>query len=355
MDVSPPNLGLSPAARAACAAWFGPVPPEVGPSPGIGFSGAALAVVRPRGTAAWFVLKSFPADTERGRADWVHFFVRHLAASGIEEVPRPVPTPAGDTVVTDPAGTHWELVPLVHGTATDAPTDAQAAAALEMLARVHLAAARLPGVPPSVGQSAGVVHMIDCARSLASRPWRLRRAAAATDFDALTAAVAERWDRAIALVETRSGERAVASVARARPAPVPLHAVLRDVWSAHVLFADGGPARVAGIVDAHAAAIDTPALDVGRLLCSWQRRRMGLDAEPVPSAAALAAYEAVRPLQAAERAIVSLVRSAGVLLGLDTWFRWTLEERRRFPSPAAAVARIDWLLAALPAALDSLT
>ncbi|MFM9058641.1 MAG: phosphotransferase [Planctomycetaceae bacterium] len=355
MVVSPRIPSLSPAARVACASWFGLVPPEVGPAPGTGFSGVPLARVRRRGADDWFVFKAFPAGTSREQAEWVHGLVRHLVAAGVTEIPSPCPTPSGPTLVTDPDGRHWELVPFVTGAATDEPTEEQAAAALGALARLHVAAARLPGVPPRMGQCMGALKAVAWARAHGERSWRdrLARAPRAAD-DAFAAEVAERWGRAIALVESPAGARAIASVAGTVPPVVPLQAIARDLWSAHVLFVPGRPARVTGILDLHAATIDAPAFDIGRLLGSWRRRDPGGRDEPTDWSDSLAAYEAVRPLAPEERAIVSFVGAAGTLVGLDAWFRWTLEEQRRFPVPAAAVARIDWLLAALPIAIASL-
>jgi hypothetical protein len=51
---------------------------------------------------------------------------------------------------------------------------------------------------------------------------------------------------------------------------------------------------------------------------------------------------------------VPWLHATGVVVGLDNWFRWTLEEDRRFADPARVLARIDRLSAQLPAALESL-
>jgi Ser/Thr protein kinase RdoA (MazF antagonist) len=348
MDVSPPAPAPSTAAREACAAWFGPAVVEVGPPPGVGFSGAPLVRVRPRGGGAWFVLKAFAGGTPRGRAEWVHALIRHLHAAGVGEVPRPLETAAGGTLATDDHGIHWELVPVVAGGPVAAPSVAQAAAALAVLARIHAAAAEWPESPPQVGPSPGLTRRREQARMLQQRPWHARRAA--IDATADLAAVVARWDRAIADFDATEGRRAVAVVAAARADAVPLQAVLRDVWSAHVLFASGASPHVAGIVDVHAAAVDAPATDIARLLGSWRGAPTACD----PVAAwpdAVAAYAAVRPLAAAERRQVSILHAAGVICGLDNWFRWTCEERRTFAAPAAVLARVDRLLDQLPAAL----
>lgn len=346
MDVSPPAPALSAAARRVCAGWFGSAPVEVGASPGGGFSGATLARVRPRGTAAWFVLKAFAPGVSADRAAWIHGLARHLGDSGVAEVPVPLALPGGGTIATVADGGLWEMVPFVPGLALDAPTPAQAAAAAAVLARVHVAAGAIPGSPPVVGRPAAVTRRIATARDLLARPWRARRDARAT-----SGPFAPRLDRAIAIFEAAHGDRAVAVIAAAPEDGATVQAVLRDVWSAHVLFAPDPP-RVAGIVDLHAAGIDSPAADVARLLGSW-RREGRPDGDPLRAwPEAVAAYEAVRPLDRVERRLVPFLHAAGVVCGLDNWFRWTLDEGRTF-TPAATL-RVDRLLEDLPAALDAL-
>ena len=347
MDDSQPDPPLTAAALAACVAWFGAAPLEAGASPGGGFSGSTPFRVRPRGTATWFILKPFAPGTPHGRAAWVHRLAGHLANAGVTEVPRPLATPRGDTLVADADGTLWEIVPFIDGVATDVPDVAQATAALECLARVHDAAASLPDASPRAGQSDGVARRMARARELLARPWRRRRPSSRPGTDAFAA----RLERAVAIFDAADGDRAVAAVATACVTDVPVQAVLRDVWSAHVLFAPGSPPRVAGVVDLHAAGIDTPATDLARLLGSW-RRGPAADADPVRAwPEAVAAYDSRRPLSPAERALVPFLHAAGVVCGLDNWFRWTLDEGREFRDADAAMTRIDTLLAALPAAL----
>lgn len=347
MDRSSPALAPSAAARAACAAWFGAAALEFGPPVCSGFSGAPLLRVRPQGGAAWHVLKPFAPGTPRGCAAWVHALVGHLHRAGVAEVPRPLETAAGGTLA-DAAGGVWEMVPFVAGEPVAAPSAAQAAAALAVLARIHAAAATWPESPPHVGPAPGVARRRAQAEAMQERPWHARRAAIRAG--GVPADLVTRWDRACADFDACGGGRAVAAITAARADAVPLQAVLRDVWSAHVLFASPGAAHVAGIVDVHAAAVDTPATDVARLLGSW--RRGALAGEPVAAwPEAVAAYAAVRPLTADERRLASFLHASAVVCGLDNWFRWTCEERRTFPAAAAVLARIDALLDELPATL----
>ncbi len=349
---SPPHDGLPVAAAAAAAAWCGDVALDSTPVGGTGFSGGWVGRVRPRGADAWWVLKAFAPHTSRARAEWVHAFVGHLVGRGVTEVPAPRAALTGGTLVTDAVGVHWELVPFIAGVATEEPDHEQAAAALAALARVHVAAASLPGHAPQPGPSPGVIRRRQQATALVARPWSARPYPA-SGVGPFEAAVRDRCRQASGLLDTPSGRRAVAAVAGWPAEPLPLQTVLRDVWSDHVIFAAGAPAGVAGIVDVHAAGCDTPATDIARLAGSW--RHLGgrtptdiLRGCPGP----LAAYEAIRPLSNAERAVVPFLHAAGVICGLDNWFGWTLEEGRRFPDAAAVLARIDGLLDRLPAAVE---
>lgn len=351
--VSPSAARLTGRARDAFAAWFGAVEPEGGSLGGAGFSGCWIGRVRPLGGGQWFVLKSFVPDASRERAAWVHGFVRHLAGCGVAEVPVARETSRGETVVTDAGGIHWELVPFVEGVVTDAPSVPQAAAALMALARVHVAAATLPGHSPVRGPSPGMLRRRAQAAELIARPWGSRVMRTVTDA---SAAVLARRDLACDVVESPAGRSALRILAAWPVEHVPLQVVLRDIWSDHVIYAADFGERVAGIVDVHASGVDTPAADIARLAGSWRSVHGSRTADPALAwARALTAYESVRPLEPTERRLVASLHAAGVLCGLDNWFRWTLEEGRTFPNPAAVLSRIDRLLADMPAAVERLS
>ena len=167
-------------------------------------------------------------------------------------------------------------------------------------------------------------------------------------FDALDARVA----KAIDVFTSCGGDACIARVAASRPARCVLQAVLRDVWYDHVLFTDPRTETVAAIIDLHAAGIDTPATDLARLIGSWDSP-VGCESlslhERWPTA--IAAYDLVRPLSEREIALISVFHATGIVLGLDNWFRWTLEDHRSFPDADRMLGRIDRLLAALPGAV----
>jgi Ser/Thr protein kinase RdoA (MazF antagonist) len=332
----------------AIAAWLGGDAVRVAPLAGGGFSGAEVYSVEHPATGRRFVLKRFAESATIERCTWVHALMRHLRAAGIDVVPevidrRPQPPVEGRTFLVDHAGGPWELVAFMPGRATDRPTAEQAAAALDALARVHVAAAGMDG-GQTRGPSPGVIRRREQARQLIAIPWRQRRAAVARDADPVVVAL---FDEAIDVCDRACGARMLAAIAATEVPPLALQPVLRDVWSDHVLFADAGD-RVSGIVDYHAAGIDTPATDLARLLGSWSLAGAGCE-QPLLDAwrDAVEAYEQVRPLAATERRLISWLHASGLILGLDNWFRWTLEERRTFPDAARMHERIARLVAAL--------
>lgn len=367
---------------ALCRHWFAAEPLRVTPLSVTGFSGAEVFCVDRADTGERFVLKRFAASATPRHAAWVHALAGHLRGVGIDAVPRVcvvADRAAAATLVADRDGALWEMVEFKPGTPLEAPAVAAAAAAAAVLARVHRAAAVLPGSTATSAVSPGLARRIERCRALVADPWsrwlerRLERrtparVAGIPASPGLVPAVRERLAAAATIVATGGIGRLIADVATMTPAPLPLQPVLRDVWCDHVLFsapvggpggdaaaATAGPAGaglrvVTGIIDLHAAGIDTPATDLARLLGSWTppagRRTGGLaDRWPEP----LAAYEEVRPLAPEERGVVDVLHAAGIVVSLDNWFRWTLEEGRCFPDSTRVLARIDRLLAALAA------
>lgn len=332
--------------HALCRAWLGDVAVRLQPLDSDGFSGVSVVRASPVDAATAIVLKPFP-EAARPRLEWVHLLMRHLRSQGCDEVPEVLVSGGGGTIVAAAGGVLWEAVRYVAGDAADPPAPEQAAAALEALARVHRAAAAWPAAPATWGPPAAVVRRRDQAARLLAAPWR--QPATVCPGDVLAEAMASRLGSALVIAREAGLTAALRGVVGFPPPPVERHAVLRDIWSGHVLYATDRPARVAGFVDFHAAAVDTPATDIARLIGSWQR-----DVGTPPDAAwaaAVAAYERIRPLSPAERRLVRWLDASGTILGLDNWFRWVLVEGRRFADAGRVLGRVERLLACLPAAI----
>lgn len=332
-------------AREAHDAWYPGVAADLEELGADGFSGSHA--IRVRGAGLDVVLKSFAAAA-RDRVTWAHEFMRHLRGSGCGEVPEVIATPQGQTSFMTSDGTCWEAVRFVAGHTTDAPSSAQAAAAGAALARLHVAAGSWRATPPRVGVAPAVTRRIEHARRLLESPWHGLSIAPAADRR-LVATLAPRLADAISIARRADGASAVERVVATPRRATRMQAVLRDIWCGHVIFAVDAPARVAGVIDFHAAGVDTPATDVARLLGSWRTPSPEPGTESWPEA--MAAYERVRPLACDERALVPWLAATGTVFALDNWFRWCLVEGRAFGRPGKVVDRVDTLLGRLEGSL----
>lgn len=344
MDIGSADLR---AARAACRRWLPDVDFGIRAMSHAGFSGGGVYVVDFAGAERW-VLKSLPGGTATARVELVHRLMRHAREAGVAEVPPVRTLPDGSTTVAV-GGTRWELVRFVRGDPIDAPSAAEAAAAGDAVARLHRALAMCPGLPARVDRAPSVVRRRERARRLLAAPWRSRlhrRHAGAAGRSRLAAAVTARLERGCRIFAAAEGPVALARVAARRPEAVPLQAVIRDLRCDHVFYAPGETGMVAGIIDYHAAGVDTPATDLARLIGSWRH--------PDEAGHTVRAYESVRSLSETERSLIPWLAATAEVFGLDNWFRWVLDDGRRFVDPDAVLGRIDRLLESLPHALTEL-
>ena len=108
--------------------------------------------------------------------------------------------------------------------------------------------------------------------------------------------------------------------------------VLRDVWRAHVLFADD---RVTGLIDLSAAASDHVAVDIARLLRSW----FGTDNARILQA--LAMCESSQRFNKAERRLLRVLDASSVLLSPVTWIKRRTEVDGPGSCSAEMLARFE--------------
>jgi Ser/Thr protein kinase RdoA (MazF antagonist) len=347
MPVLPSRLPQSQAAAALCRCWFPDQRLAPEPLAAAGFSGSLLSrVAAADGT---YVLKSFTPETSPARIRFVHTLMRHLRQQGIEQVPRVQDTTAGESFAVDDEGRSWELLEFMPGEPRERPVADAIAMAMALLGRVHAAAATMPENPPDTGLSPGMSRRINQARAWLAVPWKmlLDRPVPDACCKRLAAGVRGRLAQAASALTAADGDQLIGAIARLEPRPVGRQAVLRDIWSAHVLFSFGHRPQVVGLLDFHAAGIESPAADVARLLGSWL--------EPAAIETAwwfefLAAYLEGGGRHGLRHAVPFLAAS-GIVFGLDNWFRWILVEGREFGASQAVLARIDRLLSNLPTAL----
>ena len=139
---------------------------------------------------------------------------------------------------------------------------------------------------------------------------------------------ARRW---LALARSRA-VRLVEPLRRASGLDIPLQPCLRDARPDHLLFVGD---RVTGLIDFGAMAIESVAADLSRLLGDW------IGPERTARAEALDAYSAIRPLEAAEIALIDVFEDSRALLGAGHWVRWHFLEGRKFDDPSAVACGIE--------------
>jgi len=292
-----------------------------------GFSGAAFWKLT-TGAGVFCVRRWPPEHPSRQRLMLQHAVLAHAKRRGIHFVPVPVRTEEGRTWVRC-GGHFWEITPWLPGKADFFPRQERAKllAAAEALARFHRAVEDFPrdtceGIAPAARQRLQTLE--DVWRAVPKITSALKEAAADDPF-------------AVRGEEILAGFRSMASTTRTGLAQaalytVPLQPVIRDVWSDHILYEENA---VTGIVDFGALRIDSLAVDVARLFGS-----MAGD-DPDGWNAALRCYHRVRPLSAAEQALVKNFNVSTVVLAGMSWLRWIYIEARRFDDPAAVLARLE--------------
>jgi len=337
--------------RAIVRRWFPTTSFTIGPPPGGGFSGSPVAVVETIGAsgapAARFVLKGFAEGWPRERAEAIHRLMATARRAGVGAVPANLTLAATDdrppaSIAVDGAGRCWEISEWRPGHPVAAPSPRQATAALETLARIHVALRNGGGSAEArYGPPPAWRRRVEVLRAVIERGWDEPIEGALTP---LQAAVAERRAAAATILRRRGGLSWLARLAAIEPAAVPLQAVLRDVWRAHLLFVGE---EVSAVIDWHAAGIDTRSTDLARLLGSWTVPTVpsaGDASQDVVWREALEAYRAIVPLAREELVLVDLLHSTGVVGSLHHWFTWVLDDRRDFSDAAAVLARVDALL-----------
>ena len=261
-----------------------------------------------------------PGGPGRAELDRVHGWIGAAGSLGFV----PVPIAARDGLTLQTSGDRlWELAPWLPGRPDLArpPGLGRLRAGFGGLAALHRAWAGPRVLGPSPGLARRARELDDLlAGGFDSLDRALLNAVASPLRDP-----ARRWlDTARRLAPA---ERDRLRIAASRS--VALQPCLRDARPDHLLF-EGD--RLVGVVDFGAMGVDAVSADLARLLVEW----VGPD-RPA-RAAALAAYAAVRPLDADESALIdAFSRSTALLMG-GHWARWHFLEGRRFDDPDAVLA-----------------
>ncbi len=293
-----------------------------------GFSGAYLW--RIESAFGDFCLKAWPPAYGPRDLVIIHRLMRQATAAQLPFVPRLATTLSGHSWV-EKAERCWDLQSWLPGRADfhDRPSNPRLATALTALAQLHLAwrPAEQTCAP------AGAV---------------LRRLTALTQWDReqfalLTQHVLRIGADPAATVARQALELLRRWLRQARLAlepwasrSFPLQPCLCDIWHDHVLF-DGD--RVMGIVDyGGIRERETVSADLARLLGSL------VGDDPLKYKHSLPAYETVRPLTAAERALIPILEGTGVVVAVGRLIEWLGSDRLRAEHVSGATERLEKLV-----------
>jgi homoserine kinase type II len=307
-----------------------------------GFSGAEIWRIETAGGP--LCLRRWPADSlpvERLRG--LHRLLAHVFAQGVVQVPVPLASRSGTTVVLA-GGREWQLEPWMPGSADFEahPTDERLAAVMACLACWHRAAATFIPRPPEVtwfasaaaAASPGLLERWEQIRHWT--PARLQQLEQvllqqkATEFVSLA--------RQILQLFAAQGPRVRQLIEPATAWQVPVQPCLRDVWHDHVLFTED---RVTGLIDFGSCRGESRAADLARLLGSLigddvARRRT-----------AIQHYERMNPLEPREHRLIELFDQTEVLLSGMTWLDWIVVQGRRFSNPSDVLPRLQRIVGRL--------
>lgn len=275
-----------------------------------------------------WALRRWPPDgPEPQRLAELHRWLAHLEAAALP-VAVPQRSDVGATFITLGDGL-WQLEPWRPGEPelTD-PADApRVAAALQGLARLHRASAAYRPSPAGArwfqtdrGPAPAVAERLD--KFAAWSPTALREARdrlRPTTASHTAAPLRRILEAAPAGVETLRPQ-----LQAAQSIDVPLCPCLRDARPDHFLFTG---AELTGIIDPSSARTDTVVADLTRLLGGYCPQL------PRDWRAAMAAYESVRPLSAAELQLLPLLDASNTLLSGLTWVERAVVETEILNQP----------------------
>lgn len=278
---------------------------------------SAATIWKCAGSAGTFCLRRWPPEhPTEPNLRMIHTALCRAKTCKLDFVPRVFPTSNGESFVNS-ENALWELTQWMPGVADylTCPSVERLTNALHALADLHVC---WNAWSPVLEQSRAVENRIEL----------LQRWLDGTNYLGSIAKLSMASDLAGLSIETcrtlqAFGPQLLEELTTIRSDCLPLHPILRDVWSDHILF-DGD--RVTGIIDYGALAIDSPAADLARMLGSL---------EPDDRELRQFAVELYHQHVGSEYPVwqlVDLLDRSGTLLAAVQWMDWLVFEQREFAS-----------------------
>ncbi len=298
-----------------------------------GFSDASVYRIEVAGQQPLAVRRTpTTSAVELSRLTALHHLLRHVSQRGVTEVPVPLTVEPGpglpssltpETIVRRPSG-WWHVEPWLPGSACAGQqlSAVQIDNAVELIHRFHTAAAdfaarQTPDCRFSlrIGISPAVTRRLELVERLAAGDlWRLQQAVACDQAAAFATPAGE----FCSLLE-KAVPRLLARLRSLARRHFPLQPVIRDLWSAHILFTED---RVTGLIDLTAGSTDHVAVDLARLQRSW----FAADSGRICSL--ISRWQRLRPFSAAEYELLSVLDESSVFLSPCTWLQRRYREHQ---------------------------
>ena len=322
-----------------------------------GFSGSTTCIFTHNNTGRRYVLKQLPRHLSLEQILWTQNLATFTRNKGYTLLPVAVQrhgvihcvANAAPKIAMHTDGTLWQCLEYIDGKPCTTPDKYQAMLAAEALARFHKAASTFepPGRPALCGWGRRTHQLSSMLLSQPDLP------------------EADKFDTSL-LTELRA---LFAQFAQLIHAPETLNIIrdtlkhemtathqpaLKDCWWNHLLFSDSHDC-ITGIIDIDAAGWDDPAVDLARLLGSWQLENQKWQANLVDLwPEAFEKYRSIVEPGPNFSFRVQILHDTSIICGMDRWFRWIFTENRLFPNMKLVLRRITHLLQAAPAAIRRL-
>ena len=322
-----------------------------------GFSGSITCILINPKNGCRHVLKQLPRQVPINQILWTHALATYANSRGNKLLPSAIdckessrgPSRSTPKVVTHADGTLWQCLEYIDGEPLKAPRHDQVDLAITALADVH---SRVTGFykPPHQTLS-GWERRVQQLRLLVNS-----KAAPAvqceTSGENLTR-LHELQKEFLQLINAPGSRDTILRIMHHTMITFN-QPVLRDCWWNHIIFSNSHN-LVEGIIDMDAAGWDDPAVDIARLLGSWQLESQQNDVQLFdlwPSA--LKRYATLAQAGKDFHSRVQLFHDTAIISGLQQWFTWLLTEKQPFPNMQWVLQRVTLLLQATPAALKRL-
>jgi len=322
-----------------------------------GLSGSQTFILKNLQTGCKHVLKQLPNDLSIEQFLWTQTLAEFARINGNTLLPVALDHHERHSQVLDTHskiaihcdGTMWQCLVYIEGLPCKKPRPHQISLATEALADFHQKTS-LFHMPPSRILSGWHRRVLQLRSLLVSlRSPQVNNAVISASLTELRVLCTEFFQCICSPKTTAIIEHALSYTM-----PDVHQPVLRDCHWNHVLFSESND-RVTGIIDIDAAGWDDPAVDISRLLGSWQleypqSEEWLVDLWP----------DAFKPYRTSTHAgpdlptRVQIYHDTAILCGIDRWFTWLFKENRYFPNLKHVSQRMTLLLNAAPAAIRRL-